>query len=150
LTAANIDSKYLLTATFQEHLGEPAGRGACIERPARHVEPQIVECADEFVSTPRNIVIIGSLYMSPSSYPIIRPLYHRAVDNDLACGDHVLSLAPGTSQSTPDQLAIEALSHCSARLAVVRSIVISSIKRVLKRLVRPREPVVMLLQRRGG
>jgi hypothetical protein len=173
LTAADIDGNDLITAAFQQHLSEAAGGRTGVQSASGNPELEIVQGADQLLGTTGYIVIIGSGNRSRRGYPLIRSHHDRAIDNDLACIDHGLSLTTRSSQPALDQLAVEPLGHCLSRLGavgrsstgitsaglnsaglatavvldVVRSIVAGSIKRLLHYLVCLGEPVVMLGKR---
>ena len=71
---------------------------------------------------------------------------NRAVDHDLTGVDHGLGVATRPGQPAPDQLAIQALSHGSARLSIV-TLVVWSVQCLMQRLVGFREPIVMIGKR---
>ena len=155
LIATHIDSDDLITAAFQQHLGEAAGGRTGVKGASCNAKLKIIQRADQLVGATGDIVIMGCRNRSRCGYPLIRPLHHGAIDHDVTSSDHGLSLTTGSRQPAFDQLAIEALGHCMSRLGwgvlarpdVVRSILIGSIKRLLQYLVRLGQPIMMLGKR---
>ena len=132
LITANVHRDHFMAAAVQQDLGEPTGRGSCIEGSSGDTELEIVECTDELACTSRDVSIDGSTNVRGRRHSVARPLYHRTVHDDFTRVDHGLSLITRSRQPTPDHLQIKALGHRSSRLNVVRLILISSIQGIVQ------------------
>jgi hypothetical protein len=147
LIAADIHGNHLLTAALQQDLGEASCRSTRVEGSSCHAELEVIKRTDELVGTARDIVIIRGVDGSRRRHLLSRPLDNRTVDDDLAGLDHGLRMATRPGQPAPDQLAIQALSHCSARLAIV-TLIVRAVQCFVQRLMGFGEPIVMIGKRR--
>ena len=149
LTTANIHSGHLGAAAGQQDLSEASCGGARVEGSSSHAELKIIERSNELVGAARDIVIMRSIDGGRCGHLFPSPLDNRAVDDDLTGVDHGLRMATRPGQPAPDQLAIQALGHGSARPRTV-SLVVGSVQCLIQLLVGLRQPVMMIGKRRRG
>ena len=126
LAVADVDGDDLAGAAVQQHLGEPAGRGAGVQAaPAVDRDAERVERADQLVRAARHPgLLVGVLDGQRGGHRDGRRGLGRrhAVDADPAGADQLGGLLPRARQPAPHQLGVNTSAPRHARLSPSRPI----------------------------